>query len=358
MIIKSCALSSVVEQRFYTAKVGGSNPSGRTNTKTPDSTIGCFCILCTRPEGFEPRAAGLAESPKVSSLSRGERQIPQGLMICDHKYLSIPKVSSATRREEQIPQGDSSSFFCYHSFMLDILFENQDILILNKPAGIMVHGDGKSAEQTLVDYVLEKYPTIKGVGDPATFDGEPIERSGVVHRLDKETSGVIMFAKTQASFEYLKQQFKDRQVQKEYHAFVWGHFKEEKGFVDEPIGRNKNDFRKWTAGRGMRGETREAYTNWEVMQSFEDEKKEKFSLMKLFPKTGRTHQLRVHMKYLQRPIVSDHTYAPSFPDALGFGRVALHAKKVSLLGLSGESIGIEAPYPADFAAALARYTDL
>jgi 23S rRNA pseudouridine1911/1915/1917 synthase len=242
--------------------------------------------------------------------------------------------------------------------MLEILFENQDLLILNKPAGIMVHGDGKTEEETLVDLVLAKYPSIKGVGDPATFDGEPIERSGVVHRLDKETSGVIIFAKHQHAFEYLKQQFKDRAVHKEYHAFVWGHFKEEKGFIDEPIGRNKNDFRKWTAGRGIRGEVREAYTNWEVVQSFVDETEEKFSFVRLFPKTGRTHQLRVHMKYLQRPIVSDHIYAESFPDVLGFERVALHAKKVSFSSLNGEPIEAEAPYPADFAAALARYTDL
>jgi 23S rRNA pseudouridine1911/1915/1917 synthase len=241
---------------------------------------------------------------------------------------------------------------------IDILFENQDLIILNKPTGIMVHADGKSENETLVDLVLQKYPSIKGVGDPATFDGEPVERSGVVHRLDKETSGVIIFAKHQEAFLYLKQQFKDRTVHKEYHAFVWGHFKEDKGFVDEPIGRNKNDFRKWTAGRGIRGEVREAYTNWEVVRSFADEKEEKFSFVRLFPKTGRTHQLRVHMKYLQRPIVSDHIYAESFPDALGFGRVALHAKKVSLLGLSGESIEVEAPYQPDFAAALARYTVL
>lgn len=222
----------------------------------------------------------------------------------------------------------------------------------------MVHADGKNTEQTLVDLVLLKYPNIKGVGDPATFDGEPVERSGVVHRLDKETSGVIIFAKTQESFVYLKQQFKDRKIHKEYHAFVWGHFKDDKGFLDEPIGRNKNDFRKWTAGRGIRGEVRDAYTNWEVVRSFTDEQDQKFSFMKLFPKTGRTHQLRVHMKYLQRPIVSDHIYAETFPDVLGFTRVALHAKKISFLGIAGEKIAVEAPYPPDFIVALARYTDL
>lgn len=242
--------------------------------------------------------------------------------------------------------------------MLDILFETEDFLILNKPARLMVHGDGKTAEKTLVDFVLEKYPSIKGVGDPNSFEGEPIERSGVVHRLDQETSGAIVFTKTQNSFEYLKQQFKDRLVQKEYHAFVWGHFKDEKGMIDEPIGRNKNDFRRWAAGRGIRGETREAQTMWEVASSFEDQNGEKFSFVKLFPKTGRTHQLRVHMKFLQRPIVSDSLYAPSFPNALGFERVALHAKVITFMDLQGNKISVEAPYQSDFTAALARYTDL
>ncbi|MEI6022355.1 MAG: RluA family pseudouridine synthase [bacterium] len=237
---------------------------------------------------------------------------------------------------------------------MDTLFEDENYIVLNKPAGIMVHGDGKTNERTLVNFVLEKCPEIQGVGDPARLGDTPIERSGVVHRLDQETSGAIIFAKNQDAFLFLKKQFQDRLVQKEYHAFVWGHFKELSGYVDEPIGRNKGDFRRWTAGRGIRGEVREAYTRWEVVQSFEDTAMQKFSFLKLYPKTGRTHQLRVHMKYLQRPIVSDHLYAPSFPDALGFTRVALHARKVTFMTISGESMTIEAPYPADFTYALAQ----
>ena len=249
---------------------------------------------------------------------------------------------------------------------MDTLFEDENYIVLNKPAGIMVHGDGRasadtarhdsaeSTERTLVDFVLEKYPEMQGVGDPARLGDTPIERSGVVHRLDQETSGAIIFAKNQEAFLFLKKQFQDRLVQKEYHAFVWGHFKEESGYIDEPIGRNKTDFRRWTAGRGIRGEVREAYTRWEVVKSFEDTECQKFSFMKLYPKTGRTHQLRVHMKYLQRPIVADHLYASSFPDALGFARVALHAHKVTFTTLSGGIMTIEAPYPADFTYALAQ----
>ena len=166
----------------------------------------------------------------------------------------------------------------------------------------------------------------------------------------------MIIAKTQEAFLYFKEQFKNRLVHKEYHAFVWGQFKEVSGVVDAPIGRNKNDFRRWHAGRGIRGEVRDAVTRWEVVGQFQDEQEESFSFMRLYPQTGRTHQLRVHMKYLQRPIVADHLYAPTKRDALGFTRVALHAQTIRFTALSGESVVVSAPYPADFEVALARYS--
>lgn len=214
---------------------------------------------------------------------------------------------------------------------------------------------GEVPKLTLVDWILKERPEIAGVGEPMkTAQGE-IDRPGIVHRLDEETSGALIIAKTQQSFEYLKKQFQDRTVQKEYHAFVWGHFKESSGVVNEPIGRNATDFRRWHAGRGSRGELREAVTNWQVGHQFVDEHNDQFSFMHLFPKTGRTHQLRVHMKYLQRPIVADRLYGPSKPLALGFERVALHARNISFLGLNGDPIVVEAPYPIDFSTALAKY---
>lgn len=234
---------------------------------------------------------------------------------------------------------------------IPILFENDDLLVINKPAGLMVHSDGKTKKETLTDWVLKERPDIAGVGE---MMGD-VERPGIVHRLDEETSGALLIAKTQPAFEYLKKQFQDRTVQKEYHAFVWGHFKELSGIVDEPIGRNATDFRRWHAGRGARGEMREAVTKWQVVNQFVDEQNEQFSFLHLFPKTGRTHQLRVHMKYLQRPIVADSLYAPSKISALGFERLALHARQISFLSLSGEPFTIEAPYPADFKNALAKY---
>ena len=238
---------------------------------------------------------------------------------------------------------------------MEILFEDNDLFVINKPAGIMVHPDGKRSEETIADWVKRERPETVGVGEPMEVDGKLIDRPGIVHRLDEETSGALIIAKNQKSFEYLKQQFQAHTITKEYHAFVWGHFKEPKGVVDEPIGRNKNDFRRWHAGRGVRGELREASTSFEVAEQFADGEGEQFSFVHLFPKTGRTHQLRVHMKYLQRPIVADHLYAPTKPDALGFARVALHARKVTFSTLSGEHLSVEAPYPEDFEHALAKY---
>ena len=219
----------------------------------------------------------------------------------------------------------------------------------------MVHGDGKTDKKSLVDFVLEMRPEIKGVGETFVVDGKNVERSGVVHRLDEETSGVIVFAKNQEAYDRIKNQFQEHVVKKEYHAFVWGHLKETHGTVNAPIGRSPSDFRRWLAGRGARGETRNAITEWQVVENFFDENEDKFSFIKLFPHTGRTHQLRVHMKYLQKPIVSDSLYVPNLRKALGFDRVALHARKITFIGLDGEQISIEAPYPGDFDQALAHY---
>lgn len=245
--------------------------------------------------------------------------------------------------------------FEYDNYMhITILLETPDFLVINKPAGLRTHGDGKSNVPTVVDWILKERPEIVGVGENMESNGVVIERPGIVHRLDEETSGVLVIAKTNESFAYLKQQFKDRKVHKEYRAFVWGHFKEAQGIVDVAIGRSSGDFRRWQAGRGTRGEVREALTKWESVVQFE-EAGESFSFVHLWPKTGRTHQLRVHMKYLQRPIVSDSLYAPTKPPSLGFTRVALHARSIVFTGQNGEEVTVTAPYPLDFEGALAKY---
>lgn len=240
-----------------------------------------------------------------------------------------------------------------------ILYEDESILVVNKPAGLVVHEDGRTKEPTLVDWILEKYPEMKEVGEPLTLSsGEVIYRPGIVHRLDRETSGVLVIAKTQKAFEYLKKQFQSRETKKTYFAFVYGEIKEEEGTIDRPIARSRKDFRLWSAQRGARGEAREAVTNYAVRLRAKG-----FSYVEVEPKTGRTHQIRVHFKAINHPVVCDKLYAPKLAQrslgevgresALGFERLALHARSLEFENLDGKHLKIEAPFPEDFEKALA-----
>ncbi len=229
-----------------------------------------------------------------------------------------------------------------------ILYENKDVLVINKPAGLVVHGDGKTKENTLVDWLLSKYPEIKDVGEPGRDShGNEILRSGIVHRLDRETSGVMLVAKTQESFENLKKQFQNRETKKVYEAFLVGELKNDEGTIDRPISRSSSDFRKWTAQRGGRGEEREAVTEYKVIKRGQG-----FTFVEAMPKTGRTHQIRVHFKAINYPIVCDSLYGKSEENSLGFMRLALHSKTISFHDLSGEEHVVTAPYPADFERAI------
>jgi len=180
--------------------------------------------------------------------------------------------------------------------------------------------------------------------------GEPmadILRPGIVHRLDKETSGVLLLAKNKKSYEFLKEQFQNRVVKKTYHAVVGGYFKDERGVINKAIGRSPTDFRKWLSGRGARGELREAVTYYRVLKRF-NEGKEKFSYLEVKPRTGRTHQIRVHMKYLNHPVTGDTLYNREGSTPKEIKRMALHAHKIEIKNLKGEDIIIESPLPKEF----------
>lgn len=228
-----------------------------------------------------------------------------------------------------------------------VLYEDTDCVVIDKPVGVIVHNDGRTTEPTVVDWFLARAPLARGVGETGfTQEGIPLERSGVVHRLDRDTSGVLILAKTQEAFGYLKSQFHDHHVRKEYRAFVYGHMREKWGTVDRAIGRSAKDFRLRSAQRGARGTIREAVTDWELI-----EQSDKHAYLKMFPKTGRTHQIRVHLKAIGRPIVGDMLYAPEEllrGDSLGFTRLALHAHTMRItLPKAGEQTFC-ALIPADF----------
>ena len=171
---------------------------------------------------------------------------------------------------------------------IKILYEDKDMLAINKPAGLVIHGDGRSTsltagktkEPTLVNWILKKYPKIKKVGEPERAKtGKTIYRPGIVHRLDRETSGVMLLAKTQKGFECLKKQFQQHEIKKTYYAFVFGQMKVQEGTIDRAIGRSKKDFRMWSAQRGARGEMREAITEYEVIS-----KAKGYSFLSISPK--------------------------------------------------------------------------
>ena len=230
-----------------------------------------------------------------------------------------------------------------------VIFENDEMLVIDKPAGLLVHGDGRTDEATVADWLAAEYPELRDVGEPWEQEGkEPILRPGIVHRLDRETSGVMVIAKTQESFVHLKGQFQERLVGKTYHAFVWGVLKEAEGEIDRPINKSKSDFRLWSAQPGGRGVTREAHTAWKLLGHVTSENDEQIAYVELAPTTGRTHQLRVHMKALHHPIVCDSLYAPKRGCALGFSRLALHARTLTIETMYGKQKTFEAPLPGDF----------
>lgn len=234
---------------------------------------------------------------------------------------------------------------------MEILKENENFIVINKPAGISVHPDGKSNQETISDWFVKQYPEAEYVGESLNINDKEIPRHGIVHRLDKETSGVMILAKNQETFDHLKEQFKNKEVKKIYHAFIYGNMKDDRGLIDRKIGREKGGVRRWTTGKFARGILREALTNFRVLKrgKFDGES---YCMLEVYPKTGRTHQIRVHMKSIGHPVVADSLYAPKYSKILGFDRLALHARKIVFTDLNGQSIEVEAPYPDDFNSAI------
>ncbi len=237
-----------------------------------------------------------------------------------------------------------------------ILYEDADVLVINKPAPLIVHSDGRTAEPSLSDWILARHPALKDVGEPWTSpQGEVIARPGIVHRLDRTTTGVMIIAKTTEAHGFLKQQFQDRSTEKIYDAIVYGHPKEDDGIIEMEIGRTKTDPPRWSAQFGKKGKLRAAVTHWNVLKRGVDpETGEKVAHIEASPKTGRTHQIRVHLKAIHHPIICDPLYAPNQPQLFGMTRPALHARSLSITLPSGERKTFVAPHPADLGAALGK----
>ena len=225
---------------------------------------------------------------------------------------------------------------------LPILYEDADIVAVAKPAGLITHSDGRTKEETAEDWFKEKYEG--GLASPKPCGG------GYVHRVDRDTSGVLVFAKNIVAYEFLRKAFHDRDIKKTYIAVVYGVLKEKSGVIDFDIGRSRQNFRLRSAQPKAKGRLRDAITKFEVIGESGE-----YSLLKLTPETGRTHQIRVHLKAIHHPIVCDPLYAPNHKPALGITRLALHAHTLDIPLPSGGRALITAPVPDDLAPALAHF---
>ncbi|MCX6813935.1 MAG: RluA family pseudouridine synthase [Candidatus Azambacteria bacterium] len=232
------------------------------------------------------------------------------------------------------------------SIPLNIVYEDKDIIVLNKQAGISVHPSVNEPNKTLVNALIAKYPEIKNVGD------DPI-RPGIVHRLDKDTSGLLVVAKNQKTFEFLKKQWQDGRVIKKYLALVWGRPKE-KGEIVSELMRSLKDFRKRMVVRPEKQKDKEikgriAITEYKVIKKFRD-----YSLIEVYPKTGRMHQIRVHMASLGHPLAGDKIYGKSKKKPEGLTRQFLHAFYLKFSLPDGRSLAFEADLPKDLEAILTK----
>jgi 23S rRNA pseudouridine1911/1915/1917 synthase len=230
-----------------------------------------------------------------------------------------------------------------HTLVPTIIFDDEHMIVVNKPAGLVVHSDGRTEEATLTEWVIGQYPHLSAIGGLHTLDSERyVPRAGILHRLDRDTSGVILIAKDDETFFFLQRQFLDHSIEKIYHAIVSGVLDEPQGEITDAIGRSRADFRQWAVAPHARGTLRKAETSYRVLAVHGED-----SFMHLAPHTGRTHQLRVHMASLGHPILRDTRYGGRMSETYGFARLALHAERITLT-YGGARRTFVAPYPSDF----------
>ena len=228
-----------------------------------------------------------------------------------------------------------------------IIFTDEQLLILDKPAGWLTHPSGHSQSPlipSVTEWLITHYPSLAAIGEPGQLQtGEVISRAGILHRLDRETSGVLAVAKTKESFDWFTQAWRSRQVEKVYRAIVSGVVKQDDGVIDLPIGRSLKDPRRRVASRRAHGELREAVTRYHVLERFVGH-----TYLELKPETGRTHQLRAHLKAIQAPIIGDQLYAPNMASLPTINRTALHAFSLNLPMPDGQKKHFESLLPLDF----------
>jgi len=245
-----------------------------------------------------------------------------------------------------VTEGEEPVFFSIKD--IPIIEENDDYIVINKPAGLITHGDDHIMEKTLADLLLEKYPEMKKVGD------DP-HRPGIVHRLDKEASGLMVVARTQEAFEHLKEQFKKRRTKKIYITLVHGQTVKDEDTINFPIARSTQGFKMAAKAFTVKGEKniegKAADTDFNVITRFIN-----YTLLRVRIKTGRTHQIRTHMSAYGHPIVGDKLYSTRVAreknKKINLGRIFLTAVELEFKDSSGEKRNYKIELPDELLALL------
>ena len=251
-----------------------------------------------------------------------------------HTNARVKPGQEITVRIEEAPEG-----FLPQALPIDILYEDADVIVVNKPQGMVVHPAPGHTSGTLVNALMFH------CGDELSgINGE--KRPGIVHRIDKDTSGVLMVAKNDMAHQSLAAQLAEHSITRKYNAVVYNGFTEDEGTVDEPIGRNPQDRKKMAV---TQKHSRHAVTHYRVI-----ERMEKFTLIEAQLETGRTHQIRVHMTYIGHPLLGDMVYGPK-KQPIHLEGQALHARVLGFIHpRTGEYLEFEAPLPPYFEALLER----
>lgn len=226
---------------------------------------------------------------------------------------------------------------------ISVVYEDVNFLVLNKPSGLITHPKNISDMQNSVTaWLTEKFPEMKNVGEPFIASGHEIPRAGVVHRLDKDTSGLLLVAKNNDSFFYFKKLFQDRKIKKYYLALVNGRPKKPKGIISSPLGRIGLKRTTKIIGNKLI-DKKEALTEYKTVKEFENH-----TLLEVTPQTGRTHQIRVHLNSIGTPVAGDVIYGfKRAKSPVGLGRLFLHAYKLEFADPRGKNMVLETDLPEE-----------
>lgn len=266
-----------------------------------------------------------AREPELSRSAIQRLVEGESVRVNDKPVKSGYKLKNADRIAWSVPDPEDSGLMPEDIF-LDVIFEDKDILVIDKPPGLVVHPGVGNQEHTLCNALLHHTRRLSSINK---------ERPGIVHRLDKDTSGVMVIAKNNAAHLELAKQFKTHEIERRYIALVEGLMEFEEGIVDVPIRRHSMDRRKMAVS--FAGEAKLAQTFYKVLGRYQG-----YTAVALFPQTGRTHQLRVHLNYLGYPVLGDSVYG----DKKNFFRLALHAKDLGFAHPStGKFVKFSCPLP-------------